>query len=101
MLRSHSSHEQTFDYYASFLRNILEGQENYKPLIQPIIDDTKLLAEKNLDYFSINRNGFEVIVYLAKREPHFFLGLNTENVSNEDYAHILELITSPSTVIPA
>lgn len=25
MLKSHSSQEQTFDYYASFLRNILDG----------------------------------------------------------------------------
>lgn len=101
MLRSHSNQEQTFDYYASFLRNILSGQDNYKALIQPVIDDTKSLVEKRLDYFSINRNGFEVIVYLAKKAPDFFSELNTENVSNEDYAHILQLITTSSDLITA
>lgn len=101
MLKSHSSQEQTFDYYASFLRNILNGQENYKVLIQPVINDTKLLVEKQTDYFSINRKGFGVIVFLAKKAPNFFTELNTENISNEDYAHILQLITTPSDLIPA
>lgn len=100
MLMSHSAHEQIFDYYASFLRNILEGRDNYKPLIQPIIKDAKSLAEKELDYFSIDRNGFDVIVYLANKEPNFFISLNTDNVSNAEYAHILDLITSPSALTP-
>jgi hypothetical protein len=101
MLKSHSNQEQTFDYYASFLRNILEGQDKYKALIQPVIVDTKSLVEKQKDYYSINRNGFEVIVFLAKKAPDFFNGLNTEHVSNEDYAHILQLITSSGDLIPA
>jgi len=101
MLKSHSSQEQTFDYYASFLRNILEGQDKYKALIQPVIVDAKSLVEKQKDYFSINRNGFEVIVYLAKKAPAFFSELNTDHVSQEDYAHILQLITTPSDLIPA
>jgi hypothetical protein len=97
---SHSAQEQTFDYYASFLRNILSGREDYKPLVQPIIDNTKSLVENHLDYFSIDRNGFDVIVYLAKKEPAFFTQLNPANVTNEQYAHILELITSPSSLTP-
>lgn len=101
MLKSHSNQVQVFDHYASFLRNILEGHDNYKALIQPVIRDTKSLVEKQMDYFSIDRNGFEVIVYLAKRAPNFFSELNTENVSNEDYAHILQLITTPSDLIPS
>lgn len=101
MLKSHSSQEQTFDYYASFLRNILDGQENYKALIQPVIVDAKKLVEKEIDYFSISRNGFEVIVFLAKKAPSFFSGLNIANVSNEDYAYMLKLITTPSDLISA
>jgi hypothetical protein len=101
MLRSHSNQEQTFEYYASFLRNILGGEEKYKDLIEPIIVDAKSLVKEEKDYFTISRNGFEVIVFLAKKDPQFFSGLNPNNLSKQDYQHILDLITAQRDLIVA
>lgn len=101
MLRSHSNQEQTFDHYASFLRNILVGEEKYKPLIEPVISDAKSLVRKEKDYFTISRSGFEVIVFLAKKDPGFFSNLNVGTLSQQDYQHILNLITAQRDVIVA
>jgi hypothetical protein len=101
MLRSHSAQEQTFDYFASFLRNILSGQDRYKQLIEPVISDAKSLAKNEKDYFTISRNGFEVIVFLAKKDPKFFVDLNVNNLSLQDYTHILNLITAQKDLIEA
>jgi hypothetical protein len=101
MLRSNSNQEKTFDYYASFLKNILCGEEKYKSLIEPVISDAKSLVKKEKDYFTISRNGFEVIVFLAKKDPHFFSTLDIQNPSHQDYQHILNLITSQRDLIVA
>src|SRR5438552_13479212 len=99
MLHSNSTQEKAFDYYASFLRNILGGDEKYKPLMIPVLSDAKSLAKKEKDYFTINRNGFEVIVFLAKKDPLFFTNLNIDNLSSGDYKHILDLITAQRDLI--
>jgi hypothetical protein len=101
MLRSHKAQEQTFDHYASFLRNILDGQDRYKPLVEPVVKEAKSLAKNEKDYFTISRNGFEVIVFLAKKDPEFFTNLNTSNISNGEYRHILNLITAQRDLIVA
>lgn len=101
MLRSHKAQEQTFDHYASFLRNILDGQERYKSLIEPVVIEAKYLAKNEKDYFTISRNGFEVIVFLAKKDPVFFTNLNTANISHGEYKHILDLITAQKDLIVA
>jgi hypothetical protein len=99
MLRAHSHQEQTFDYFASFLRNLLSGEEKYKALVDPMITDAQSLAKQEKDYFAISRNGFEVIVYLAKKDPHFFSNLNLQNLSPDDYKHTLDLITKRDLII--
>jgi len=101
MLRAHTNQEQIFDYYASFLRHVLSGEDKYKALVEPVISDTKLLIQKQKDYFTISRNGFEVIVFLANKDPQFFAGLNTANISNNDYQHILNLIMQQKDLIVA
>ncbi len=49
MLYSHSHQEQSFDYFASFLRNVLRGEAEYKALVGRVIEDVKLLAKRAQD----------------------------------------------------
>lgn len=100
MLYSHSHQEQSFDYFASFLRNVLRGENQYKALVQPVIDEAKLLARQEKDVFKVANQGFEVIVYLAQKDPEFFTCLNRE-LSEKDYQYILDLITTQREVISA
>lgn len=101
MLYSHSHQEKAFDFFASFLRNAIAGNSNYKSLLEPIIADAKSLVKKEKDYFGISRNAFDVIVFLAQKDPDFFTNINVNELSEEQYKHILELITSQRGLILA
>jgi hypothetical protein len=100
MLYSHSHQEQSFDYFASFLRNVLRGEDQYKALVEPVIEDVRSLAKKEKDYYKIVNQSFDVIVYLAQKDPDFFTQLDRE-LTTRDYEHILELITTQREVIQA
>ena len=101
MLYSHSHQEKAFDFFASFLRNAIEGDSRYKQLLEPVISDAQLLAKKEKDYFDISRNGFDVIVFLAQKDPQFFTDLNVHQLSEGQYKHILDLITAQRGLILA
>lgn len=100
MLYSHSHQAQSFDYFVSFLRNVLQGEEQYKELVKPVIDDAKSLARKEKDVFAVANQGFDVIVYLAHKDPGFFSDLE-DMLSKQDYEHILDLVTTQREVITA
>lgn len=100
MLYSHSHQEQSFDYFASFLRNVLRGENQYKALVEPVIEDVKSLAKNEKDFFKVSNQSFDVIVYLAQKEPNYFIHLGA-NLTNQDYEHILGLVTAQREVIPA
>jgi hypothetical protein len=100
MLYSHSHQEQSFDYFASFIRHILKGENEYKALVKPVIEDACLLAKNEKDYFKVANQSFDVIVYLAQKAPDFFSHLNRD-LDEKDYQYILHLITSQREVISA
>ena len=101
MYYSHSLHDETFDFFASFLREIIAGKTNYKHLVEPIITDTHLDVLGQKDIYSVNRSGFPVIVFLAKTAKDFFKTINPENVSASDYDYILNVISSQREIARA
>ncbi len=100
MLYSHSYQEKEFDFFASFVRNVLLGKEQYRPIVQPVIVDAKSLVNNKKDYFEIDRKAYDLIVFLAEKAPDFFKDLNTEHVTNSEYQYILNLLTThPEPII--
>jgi hypothetical protein len=94
MYYSHSLHDESLDFFESFIREIIAGKNNYKHLVEPIITDTHLYVLGEKDIYSVNRSGFTVIVFLAKTATDFFKTINPENVSANDYDYILNVISS-------
>lgn len=94
MLYSHSYQERALDSFASFLRNVLAGDDRYKPLVEPVIKGTKSLVKHEIDYFGVDRSAYDIIVFLAETAPEFFKDINLENISKDDYDFILKLITA-------
>ena len=88
MLYSHSHQEQSFDYFASFLRNVLRGEDQYKALVEPVIHDARLLAKKEKDYYKITTQSFDVIVYLAQKDPDFFSKLDRDLSTQSHVGHL-------------
>ena len=103
MLHSHSFQEKAFDSFAAFLRQVLKGEEKYEHLVDPIILDAILLAKKEKDYYSISRDLFDVIVFLAEKNPTFLIELEPKNahLTKDDYAKILDLVTNQRGVTTA
>ena len=99
MLYAHSLQETKFDYFASFLKNVIKGDNRYINVITPLINDARMLALGEKDYFQIDRNSFDVIVHLAEKDPNFLRHINIEHLSPQDYEHILNLVTSQRDLI--
>jgi len=96
MLHTHSFQEKAFDSFASFLRKVLKGEVKYENLVNPVITDAILLAKKEKDYYSVSRDLFDVIVFLAERDPSFLSALDPQEhqLSQGEYQRILDLVTS-------
>lgn len=94
MYHSYSYQDEAFDFFVTFLNNTLEGNESYKSLVNPIINEAHLLAKGEKDYYSINRNNYSIITYLAENDKDFFSSLNINRLSEENYRHILEIANS-------
>jgi hypothetical protein len=101
MLYSHSHQEKAFDFFASFIRNVLDNDVRYESMVLPVIKDAKSLASHEKDHFAVNRTSYDVIVYLAEKDPDFFKHLNTEHISKDEYQHILSLLTAQQELILA
>lgn len=101
MLHSHSHLEQEFDFFATFLQNAIDGDSKYRELVNPIILDAQKLATKELDYFKVNRNSFDIIVFLAQKEPDFISQINIQSLTVADYKHILDIIKDQRSLILA
>lgn len=101
MLYSRSHQVETFDFFASFLRNILRGDDRYKALVAPIISETISLVNHKKNYYEINRDSLDVIVFLAKKDPTFFSNKDATSLSDTDYNYILNILNSENEAILA
>lgn len=92
MFYSHSYNEEAFEYFASFLNNVILGNMSYKDVVTPIISDAHKLATGEKDFYKIDRRGYSIIVYLVEKEKKYFQALDVNNLSKENYLHILGLV---------
>jgi hypothetical protein len=96
---SHTYQEKAFDFFASFIRNVLNGDGRYVTMVQSVINDAKSLATNEKDHFSVDRKAYDLIVYLAEKDSDFFKHLDTSHLTQEQYQYILELLTEQQEMI--
>ncbi|NSL89331.1 hypothetical protein ECE50_020990 [Chitinophaga sp. Mgbs1] len=94
MFYAHSLEDNKFDFFISFLGHVLKGDENYKSLVQPIIEEAHALANGSKNFYTIDRDGFPIIVYLVEKEHEFFKTLNPAALSLSQYDHIYNLVNN-------
>lgn len=98
MYYSHSFQDETFDFFASFLREAIAGNVNYRELVEPIIQDVYYFVNGQRSIYNISRSNFDVVVYLAQNDSEYFKGINPDDISQNDYNHILNVISSQREV---
>lgn len=101
MLYSRSHQVEAFDFFASFVRNILKGDERYKVLVEPIINETSSLVNRKINYFEVDRDSLDVIVFLAKKDPDFFKDIDVSTLTKTQYEHILAILSTQKEAILA
>ena len=89
MYHSHSYQDETFNFFVTFLKNAILGDENYRQLVLPIITEAHLLALGQKDYYTINRDNYSIISFLAEVDASYFKELDVNHITNDDYNHIL------------
>lgn len=94
MYHSHSYQDAAFDFFITFLKNAIKGDDKYKELIKPVIQETHQLVKGEKNYYTIDRGNYPIITYLAESDPEFFESIDTENLHTGDYSRILDDINS-------
>ncbi|MFW5872101.1 MAG: hypothetical protein ACOCUT_03255 [bacterium] len=82
----------TKDAYILFLNEIIEnGNEYYKELFKNIIKESKKLASKELDVFSVLSERYEIIDILSKNE-NLIRRIDEEHPSQQDFLELKKFL---------
>lgn len=92
MLYSQTIEGEQINFFRSMLRHVLNGELEYKNLVNPVIENARALADGTKNYFTVNRDSYHVIVYLAQKDGNFFRQLNTDQLTAPDYQRVDTLL---------
>lgn len=99
MLYSRSSEDEKFAFFSNFLEHILKGKDEYMPFVQTVIKDAHDLVNGNKNYYTIDREDYPIIVFLAQENLPFFQNLDINQISTKDYKDILGMISKQREVM--
>jgi hypothetical protein len=88
MLYSQPIDRKQIRFFRSMLVHVLNGDQTYKTLIDPIIKDAHALVTGAKNSYTIDRDTYHVIVRLADSDGPFFCQLDTQNLTPSDYRHV-------------
>ncbi len=94
MLLSHNPQDQELDFFITFLDNAINGRQEYRNLVIPIIEDAVKLVKKEKSLSDLERTGLNVKFSLYQNAPDFLNNLNLSNISNDDLLKIQEILGS-------
>ena len=101
MLHSRSIQNQKLSFFANMLEFVLNGSEQYEPLLLSVINDAHELSNGTKNYYTIDRDEYPVIVHLVKTDKEYFKNLDISNLKLDNYQHILGSLKNSSPLIPA
>jgi hypothetical protein len=90
MLRSKSIAQNNIELFQFFIQETLSGNDNYRSMVENLLEETKDLTIGEKSIYNINRENFPIIVFLSERLPDFFRGIDIRMLKQKDYELILE-----------
>ena len=91
MLYSQSLESDKFQMFTLFLTNVLEGKDSYKSYVDTIFSETKDLANHEKTIYDIDRENYNIILYLSENLTVFFARLS-DTYSNKEYKEVLSFL---------
>lgn len=101
MLYSRSFEAQKMGFFVTLLEQVINGHDGYRSLVDPIIKDVHDLATQVKNYYTIDRDGYPIILYLYNKDIDYFRHLNVDNISLPNYEYILGLFSQQRNLIAA
>ena len=92
MLLSHNPQDQELDFFITFLENAINGQDNYRLLVTPIIEDAIKLVRHEKSLSDLERTGLNVKFSLYQNAPELLKALNINKISNENLTKIRDVL---------
>lgn len=99
MLYSRTSEDRKIDFFVSQLRHLLNGESAYAQFVDPVIADIHALSVGEKNYFTIDRDSYPVIVYLAHNEKDYFANLDPENLTLDNYRAISQMLQQQRNLV--
>ena len=91
---------RSFDYFELFLSYVLNGNDGYKDLVNPVLVDAKKLALDRKAIFKLDAQNVTIVIYLIRKDRKYFSELDIENINNETYKHVHGLIVNAADIEP-
>lgn len=88
MLYSQTIEDRQISFFRSMLWHVLNGEQDYKNFVDPVVKDVIALVREQKNYFTVDRDAYHTIVFLAQKDPEFFRTLDIQQLTEEDYEHI-------------
>jgi len=98
MYYSHSAIDDQFNFFISFLTHAINGEKKYEAIVSPIIQDAHGLAIGEKNVYNIDRNNYQIIIYLIDNDFDFLKSVNIKDITKEDYKHVLDILTKPREI---
>lgn len=89
---------ESVNNYVSFIIDILENDNpHYKAIINEIVREAKALSSSK-NYYSVNRERFEIISLLSEHQPLMDSIDTQKGLSAQDFQSILEVLENENPV---
>ena len=93
MLYSQTIEDRQISFFRSMLWHVLNGEKEYKSFSDPVVQDVTALVLGHKNYFTVDRDAYYTIVFLAQKDPEFFKTLDIQQLTEENYEHINRTLT--------
>jgi hypothetical protein len=93
MYHSVNLEESKINLFSFLLKGIIDGNEKYKNIVDPIINDAYGLAKGQKNFFNIDRENYSLIVFLGNKNKGKVEEIkNPSSLDNAEYSMIFSLL---------
>lgn len=93
MLMSHSPLDQEIEFFNSFLTSAINGDEKYKAIVTPLLEDAQSLAKKDKTVYQLSKEpALNLIILIDSLAHKWLLKVNVSAASDKDLKELQTLI---------
>lgn len=92
MLCSYNIEDEKINLFTIMIDNSINGNKSYESRILSVLLQSKDFLDDKKDIFSIDRNYFSIIIFLAKSHPEVIKKINFDKLSVDNLLEIKSIL---------